>query len=120
MLFKKQFPTLLNSKASMKTRPWNMKLHYNIFYANWNKKNFFSGIEYDKLHPSGSAPACISGTPKMRKFSSSDTFSKLHPIVLFIVTFNYNLAHFLCDILSSLVPNYYSSKDKLRMLSFSN
>ena len=29
----------------------------------------------------GSAPACIYGTPKMNKFSSSDSFSKLCPIV---------------------------------------
>ena len=47
----------------------------------------------------------------MRKFSSSDSFPKLRPIVSSIGTFNYNLIRFLCDILSSLVPNYYSCKD---------
>ena len=31
----------------------------------------FNDIEYDKLYPFGSAPACIYGTPKMHKFSSS-------------------------------------------------
>ena len=122
MLFKKQFPTLLNSKASMKTQPWNMKLHYNIFYANWNKKNFFNEIEYGKLYPSGSAPARIYGTPKMHEFSSSDSFPKLRPIVSFTGTFNYNLAHFLCHLL--LPCKDYSCKDtfflflKLRMQIF--
>ena len=50
------------------------------------------------MYPSGSAPARIYGTPKMHKFSSSDSFPKLRPIVSSIGTFNYNLAHFLCDL----------------------
>ena len=74
------------------------------------QKNFFNEIESDKLYPSGPAPARICGTPKMHKFSSSDSFPKLRPIVLSIGTFNYNLAHFLCDLLSLLVPNDYSCK----------
>ena len=72
------------------------------------QKNFFNEIEYDKLYPSGSAPARIYGTPKMHKFSSSDSFPKLRPIVSSIATFNYNLVRFLCDLLSPLVANDYS------------
>ena len=52
-----------------------------------------------KLYPSGSAPARIYGTPKMHKFFSGDSFLKLCPIVSSIVTFNYNLARFLPDLL---------------------
>ena len=81
------------------------------------RKNFFNEIEYDKLYPSGSAPAHIYGTPKMHKFSSSDSFPKLRPIVSSIGTFNYNLARFLCDLLSSLVPNDYSCKDTFSFVS---
>ena len=77
----------------------------------------FNEIEYDKLYPSGSAPARISGTPKMHKFSSSDSFSKLCPIVSSISTFNYNLARFICDLLSPLVPNDYSCKDTFSFVS---
>ena len=47
------------------------------------------------MYPSGSAPARIYGTPKMHTFSSSDSFSKLRPILSSIGTFNYNLARFL-------------------------
>ena len=72
------------------------------------QKNIFNEIEYDKLYPSGSALARIYGTPKMHKFSSSDSFPKLRQIVSSIGTFNYNLASFLCDIFSPLVPNDYS------------
>ena len=83
----------------MKTQPWNRKLHY-VFYVSWNKKNFFQENVYDKLYFSGFAPASIYGTPKMYKFSASDTFPKLCLIVLSIGIFNYNLACFLCDLLS--------------------
>ena len=115
---KKLFQALLNSKSSVRTQPWNAKIHYNNFYVSWNKKNF-NEIEYDILYPSDSAPARIYGTPKMKKFSSSDSFPKLCPIVLSIGTFNYNLARFLCNLLSPLVPNDYSSKDTF-FFSFSN
>ena len=80
------------------------------FLGKLKQKNIFNEIEYDKLYPSGSAPARVYGTPKMHKFSSSDSFPKLHPIVSSIGTFNYNLARFLCDLLSLLVPHDYSCK----------
>ena len=45
------------------------------FLRKLKQKNFFNEIEYDKLYPSGSAPARIYGAPKMHKFSScSDCF----------------------------------------------
>ena len=69
------------------------------------------------MYSSGSAPAHIYGTPKMHKFSSSDSFPKLSPIVSSIGTFNYNLAGFLCDPLSPLVPDDYSCKDTFSFVS---
>ena len=66
------------------------------------QKNFFKKIQYDKFYPSGSHPARIYGTTEMHKFP------KLHPIVSSIDTFNYNFAHFLCDLLSPLVPQEHS------------
>ena len=75
------------------------------FLRKLKQKNFFNENEYDKLYPSGSAPARIYGTPKMHKFTSSDKFPKLCPIVCSIGTFSYDLAHFLCDLLSPIVPD---------------
>ena len=69
------------------------------------------------MYPSGSAPARIYATPKMHKFSSRDSFPKLRSIVSSIGTFNYNLAHFLYDLLSPLVPNDYSCKDTFSFVS---
>ena len=74
-------------------------------------KNVFNENEYDKLYPSGSAPARIYLTPKIHEFLSSDSFPKRRPIVSSIGTFNYNLVHFFCGLLSPLVPNDYSCKD---------
>ena len=87
------------------------------FLRKLKQKNFFNEIEYDKLYPSGSAPARIYGTHKMHKFSSSDSFPKLRPIASSIGTFNCNLARFLCDLLSPLVPNDYSCKDTFSFVS---
>ena len=53
----------------------------------------------------------------MHKFSSSDSFPKLRPIVSSIDTFNYNLTRFLCDLLSPLVANDYSCKDTFSFVS---
>ena len=80
--------------------------------------NCMINCKYVKLYPFGSAPARICGTPKMHKFSSSDSFPKLRPIVSSIGTSNYNLARFLCDLLSPLVPNDYSCKDTLFKILF--
>ena len=69
------------------------------------------------MYLSGSARARIYDTFKMHKFSSSDSFPKLCPIVSSIGTFNYNLARFLCDLLSPLVSNDYSCKDTFSFVS---
>ena len=53
----------------------------------------------------------------MHKLSSSDQFPKLRLIVSSIGTFEYNLARFLCYLLSSLAPSYYSCKG---MFSFAS
>ena len=81
------------------------------------QKKVFNEIEYDKLYPFGSAPARIYGTPKMHKFSSSDSVPNFRPIASSIRTFNYNFTRFLCDLLSPLVPNDYSCEDTFSFVS---
>ena len=53
----------------------------------------------------------------LHKFSSSDSFPKLHPIVSSVDTFNYKLPRFLCDLLPPLVPDYYQCKDTFSFVS---
>ena len=81
------------------------------------QKNLFSEIEYDKLYPSGSAPARIYGTPKSQIFSSSDSFPNLRPITSPIGSSYYNLDGLLCDLLSPLVLNDYFCKDTSSFIS---
>ena len=69
------------------------------------------------MYPPGSASARIYGTPKMHKFCSSDSFSTLRPTVSSTGTFNYNLACFLCDLLSPPVPHDYSCQDTFSFVS---
>ena len=87
------------------------------FLRKLKEKNFFNENKYNKLYSSSSAPARIYGTPKMHKFSSINSFPKLRAIVSSIGIFNYNLARFLCDLLSPLVPNDYSCKDTFSFVS---
>ena len=96
----------------MKTQTWNVKLHFNVFDLSWKKKNFNENV-YDELYPSSSALARIYGTPKMRKFFL------LHSIVSSIGAFNNDLARFLCDLFSPVVPSGYSCKDTF-FFCFSN
>ena len=53
----------------------------------------------------------------MHKFFSSDSLPKLRLIVSSKGTFNYSLASFLFDLLSSLVSNDYSCKDTFSFVS---
>ena len=87
------------------------------FLRKLKQKNFLNEIEYDKLYPSGFAPARIYGSPKMHKFSSSDSFPKLCPIISSIGAFNYSLVRFLCDHLSPLDPNDHFFKDTFSFVS---
>ena len=49
--------------------------------------------------------------------TSSNTFPKLRPTVSSLGTFNYDLARFLCDLLSPVVPDDYSCKDTSSFVS---
>ena len=53
----------------------------------------------------------------MHKFYSCDLYPKPRPIVSSVGTFNYNLARFLCDFLSPLVPNDYSCRGTFSFVS---
>ena len=87
------------------------------FLCKLKQKNFFNENESDKLYPSGFAPARNYGTLEVHKFSSSNTFPKLRPVVSSIGTFNYDLLYFHCNIFSSVVPDDYCCKDTFSFVS---
>ena len=61
--------------------------------------------------------ALLASLVLLHNFSSSDSFPKPRPIISSIGTFNYNFAHFLCDLLSPLVRNDFSCKDNFSFVS---
>ena len=87
------------------------------FLGKLKEENLFNEKGYNKLYPSGSAPARIYSTPKKHKFPSSDSFKKVRLIALSLFTFDYNLACLLCDLLLPLVPNYDCCKDTFSFVS---
>ena len=54
---------------------------FSLNKTKFETKFFFHKNEYDKWYPSGCAPVCIYGTPKMVKFPSSELFPKARAIV---------------------------------------
>ena len=69
------------------------------------------------MYPSGSAPVRIYGTPKMHKFPSTDTFLNFVRFFLSLGTFNYDLAHFFCDLPLPVVSDDYSCKHTFSFVS---
>ena len=60
---KKLFQPLVNSKKLNEDPTLKCEAALQRFLRKLKQKNFFNEIEYDKLYPSGSAPARIYGTP---------------------------------------------------------
>ena len=83
------------------------------FMRQLKKKGFFNDTDYNNIYPSGSHTAHIYGLPKMHKFSPTQNISslKFRPIVSSINTYNYNLAKYLCKLLSPHLPSDLCSQD---------
>ena len=95
------------------------------FLRKLKKDGCLNDVTYNKIYPNGSHPARIYGLPKMHKSFGSNNYPKFRPIVSSIGTYNYNLAKFLCQLLSPL-PSTYSCQDtftfvkELKQVNFSN
>ena len=76
-----------------------------------NEKKCLNNIDYKFTYLSCSPPAKTYGTPKMHKLTDSDSFPKLQPIISSLGTYNYNLAKYLCNLLSPHLPEQYYVKD---------
>ena len=76
------------------------------------RKNVLNDVDYKFIYPSGCAPAKIYGTPKMDKLTDCDFLPKLRPIISSVGTYSYNLAKYLCNLLSPHISEQYCMKDK--------
>ena len=83
------------------------------FLRQLKSKGFFNDNNYSNVYPTGSQPARIYGLPKIHKFTLVDPIStlKFRPTASSISTYNYNLAKFLCSLLSLHLPSEFSAQD---------
>ena len=76
-----------------------------------NEKKCLNDADYKFIHTSGSGPVKSYGTPKIHKLTNYNSFSKLRPIVSSAGTYSYNLAKYLCNLLSPHLSEEYCTKD---------
>ena len=84
------------------------------FLHKLKKEKIFDDVDYNNVYPKGSSPAHIYALPKLHKLSSHNSLSSdipFCPIVSSIGTYNYNLAKYLCNLLSPYIPDDYCTKD---------
>ena len=66
---------------------------------------------YNSIYPKGSQPARIYGLPKMHKERGLNSIPPFRPIVTSIGTYNYNLAKYLCNLLTPHIPSEHCASD---------
>ena len=107
---------IISDKTKLKELPkmllLNQKLNSKDSYEHLElRKKCLNDLDCKFIYASDSAPANIYGTPKIHKLTDSDSFHKLRPIVSSAGTYNYNLAKYLCNLLSHHLPEQYSGND---------
>ena len=76
-----------------------------------NKNAHLDNRVYENIYPEGSQPARIYGLPKMHKDSEANSTPPFRSIVSSIGTHNYNLAKYLCRLLTPHIPTDYCATD---------
>ena len=66
---------------------------------------------YENIYPKGSQLARIYGLPKMHKDREPNSAPPFRPIISPIGTYNYNLAKYLCRLLTPHIPTDYCATD---------
>ena len=88
------------SKKDIRYNQWHFWIEKTFFWSNHIKrraastsfknlknKAFFTDESYDKIYPSGSKPASISGLPKIHKLNINRDNVSLRPIISSIGTY---------------------------------
>ena len=77
---------------------------------------FLDDFTYSKVYPSGSQCGRLYGLPKLHKISSSSQVPPFRPVVSSIGTYNYQLAKYLSDMLTPLLPMNNCAQDTFTFL----
>ena len=70
----------------------------------YKKDGHLDNVVYKNIYPKSSQPARIYGLPKMHKDRGTNSTPPFRPVVSSIGTYNYNLAKYLCNLLSPHIP----------------
>ena len=81
-----------------------------------NNKGYFDESIYDYIYPAGSLPSRLYGTPKIHKIKEKSDIPPLRLIVSSINSYNYNLASYLCTLLTPFIPTAYCTKDSFTFI----
>ena len=76
-----------------------------------SNKGYFDESIYNYIYPAGSLPSRLYGTPKIHKIKKKSERKTLRPIVSSINSYNYNLASYICALLTPFIPTAYCTKD---------
>ena len=82
-----------------------------------NKKGHFEDDDYSRIYPKGSNPARIYGLPKMHKPPQQGAVPPYRPIVSSIGAYIYNLAKYLCNLLTPLIPAEFCVEDSFSFVN---
>ena len=82
-----------------------------------NKKGHFEDDDYSRIYPKSSNPARIYGLPKMHKPRQQGAVPLFRPIVSSIGAYNYNLAKYLCNLLTPLIPAEFCPEDSFSFVN---
>ena len=77
-------------------------------------KNFLDKKTYDEIYPSGSQHARMYGIPKLHKGKEICPLPHFRPIVSSIGPYNYQLAKYLCNLLTPAISYDYCTKDSFK------
>ena len=82
------------------------------FLRKLNKKGFFSSKQlYESVYPSGSQRSRLYGLPKLHKVKRQSEMPPFRPIISSVSSYNYNLAKFLCDLITPYISSEHCTED---------
>ena len=109
--YEKSIKNLVNDKTKFKELSEDVTIKQESklqrFLRTLKNNKCLDDVEYEKIHPSGSSPAKIYGSPKMQKPFDSNFL----PIVSSIGTYNYNLSKYLFELHTPNLRNEFCTKD---------
>ena len=120
IMYKSKMYELLNDESKFKqliSDPTKLcESQLQRYLRKLNNKGYFDKSIYDCIYPAGSLPSRLCGTPKIYKIKKKSDIPPLRPILLSINSYTYNLASYLCAILTPFILRVYCTQDSFTII----